>query len=292
METEAIDNQANLVNYDNENENEIDDLGYQSEEYIEDAHKAQCLQILSWKKVGPEARNKLWDEITRYFDVDYDGAESWPPRNTSTTSKRYDFGVAVKYAKAKMRVPSVLFRIQDEEPTSVPCVKGRVTKDEDYQDDEIDQNETNDQEEPCRANQGTDAMTLVLVKEKGCYQEVGSGMTYQEKELLIKSMSSKMSQTEGMVTKLKYRLVAQEGQLQSTPTQLTPLDVSLVEIHLINRSADEEGGTTVLGCDQNDVSIRKEMQKRETVKSVGARERLDQSETILQVKIHNPKKMC
>ncbi|GKE07067.1 hypothetical protein Tco_1399085, partial [Tanacetum coccineum] len=28
------------------------------------------LQILSWKKVGPEARNKLWDEITRYFDVD------------------------------------------------------------------------------------------------------------------------------------------------------------------------------------------------------------------------------
>ncbi|GKA48435.1 hypothetical protein Tco_0741393 [Tanacetum coccineum] len=39
METEAIDNQANLVNYDNENENEIDDLGYQSEEYIEVAHE-------------------------------------------------------------------------------------------------------------------------------------------------------------------------------------------------------------------------------------------------------------
>ncbi|GJT36778.1 hypothetical protein Tco_0936643 [Tanacetum coccineum] len=35
METEAIDNHANLVNYDNE----IDDLGYQSEEYIEDAHE-------------------------------------------------------------------------------------------------------------------------------------------------------------------------------------------------------------------------------------------------------------
>ncbi|GJU90195.1 hypothetical protein Tco_1302618, partial [Tanacetum coccineum] len=153
METESIDNQANLVNYDNENENEIDDLGYQSKEYIEDAHEVDennhsndyakrgitrlckfhreygkpCgvklsvtfdalnrisgkhralfssflgdmryfdvdltvrkldirktqsivfeflgdivrehigLQILSWKKVGPEARNKLWDEIT------------------------------------------------------------------------------------------------------------------------------------------------------------------------------------------------------------------------------------
>ncbi|GJR90113.1 hypothetical protein Tco_0214124 [Tanacetum coccineum] len=39
METEVIDNQANLVNYDNENENEIDDIGYQLEEYIEVAHE-------------------------------------------------------------------------------------------------------------------------------------------------------------------------------------------------------------------------------------------------------------
>ncbi|GJS59199.1 hypothetical protein Tco_0653983 [Tanacetum coccineum] len=31
--------EANLVNYHNENENEIDDLGYQSKEYIEDAHE-------------------------------------------------------------------------------------------------------------------------------------------------------------------------------------------------------------------------------------------------------------
>ncbi|GJX82739.1 hypothetical protein Tco_0332220, partial [Tanacetum coccineum] len=32
--------------------------------------------------------------------------------------------------------------------------------------------------------------------------------------------------------------------------------------HPINSSADEEGGTIVLGYDQNDASIRKEMQKR------------------------------
>ncbi|GJW10143.1 hypothetical protein Tco_1575970 [Tanacetum coccineum] len=145
-----------------------------------------------------------------------------------------------------------------------------------------------------QVDQGTDVMTLVLGKEKGGYARgVGSKVTYkryfdlprskqaaderilllesqldaarrerEEKELLIKSMSSKMSQTEGMVTKLKNQLAAQGGQLQSTPTQLTPLDVSPVEIHPINSSADEEGGTTVLGCDQNDASIRKEMQKR------------------------------
>ncbi|GJZ78049.1 hypothetical protein Tco_0642721 [Tanacetum coccineum] len=39
METKAIDNQANLVNYDNENEYEIEDLGYELEEYTEDTHE-------------------------------------------------------------------------------------------------------------------------------------------------------------------------------------------------------------------------------------------------------------
>ncbi|GKC36392.1 hypothetical protein Tco_1048776 [Tanacetum coccineum] len=77
-----------------------------------------------------------------------------------------------------------------------------------------------------------------------------------------------MSQTEGLVTKLKTQLAAQRGRLQSMPTQLTPPAVSLVDIHPVNSSADEEGGTTVVGCDQNDASIRKEMQKRETVKSI------------------------
>ncbi|GJR87241.1 transposase, Ptta/En/Spm, transposase, Tnp1/En/Spm-like protein [Tanacetum coccineum] len=435
METEAIDNQANLVNYDNENENEIDDLGYQSEEYIEDAHEDDennhsngyakrgitrlCkfrreygkpggvklsvtfdalnrisgkhralfssflgdmvrehigLQILSWKKVGPEARNKLWDEITRYFDVDLTvrklvmnrlgqllrnfrrklrqtyilpnqdtpsklnevpakytailKAEEWVNFVKYTATQAYK----VKSAKAKMARSKCVFPHtmgrggyahvkekmiekkeieQDEEPTrGTLWLKGRVNKDGEYQDDEIRSvgdklKETEDKikEGTLQVDQGTDAMTLVLGKEKGGYARgVGSGVTYkryfdlprskqaaderilllesqldaarrerEEKELLIKSMSSKMSQTEGMVTKLKNQLAAQGGQLQSTPTQLTPLDVSPVEIHPINSSADEEGGTTVVGCDQNDASIRKEMQKRETVKSVGAK---------------------
>ncbi|GJV38646.1 reverse transcriptase domain-containing protein [Tanacetum coccineum] len=130
METQAIDDQDPLVNYDNDNEN--DDLGYQSEEYFDEVqeddennhsngnvvkrgitrlykfrreygkpdgiklsvtfdalnrisgkHRALFssflgdmvrehigLKILSWKKVDSEARDKLWDEITRYFDVD------------------------------------------------------------------------------------------------------------------------------------------------------------------------------------------------------------------------------
>ncbi|GJV01251.1 retrovirus-related pol polyprotein from transposon TNT 1-94 [Tanacetum coccineum] len=515
MENEATDNQANLVNYDNENENKIDDLGYQSE-YIEVAHEDDennhsngyakrgitmlCkfrrgygkpggvklsvtfdalnmisgkhralfssflgdmvrehigLQILSWKKVGPEARNKLWDEITRYFDVDLTvrklvmnrlgqllrnfrrklrqtyilpnqdtpsklnevptkytailKAEDWvnfvnymateeykvksakakmarsklkkkeieqdeePTRGTlwlkgrvnkdgeyqddeirsvgdklggyargvgsGVTYKRYfdlprskqaaderilllesqldaarrereEKELLIKSMSSKMsQTEGMVTKLknqlaaqgghtdpidsrlkkkeieQDEEPTrGTLWLKGRVNKDGEYQDDEIRSvgdklKETEDKikEGTLQVDQGTDAMTLVLGKEKGGYARgVGSGVTYkryfdlprskqaaderilllesqldaarrerEEKELLIKSMSSKMSQTKGMV--------------------------SPVEIHPINSSADEEGGTTVLGCDQNDASIRKEMQKRETVKSVGAK---------------------
>ncbi|GJW10138.1 hypothetical protein Tco_1575965 [Tanacetum coccineum] len=63
METEAIDNQANLVNYDNENENEIDDLGYQSEEYIEVAHEDDVLK-LKWRVPSMFFRIQ-WDEIEK-----------------------------------------------------------------------------------------------------------------------------------------------------------------------------------------------------------------------------------
>ncbi|GJY81942.1 transposase, Ptta/En/Spm, transposase, Tnp1/En/Spm-like protein [Tanacetum coccineum] len=173
----------------------------------------------------------------------------------------------------------------DEEPArGTLWLKGRVNKDGEYPDDEIRSvgdklKETEDKikEGTLKVDHGTDAMTVVLGKEKGGYARgVGSGVTYkryfdlprsrqasderilllqsqldnerrerQEKELLIQNLSNKMSQTEGMV--------------------------SLVDIHPVNSSADEEGGTTVVGCDQNDASIRKEMQKRETVKSVGAK---------------------
>ncbi|GJW80270.1 putative ribonuclease H-like domain-containing protein [Tanacetum coccineum] len=76
--------------------------------------------------------------------------------------------------------------------------------------------ETDDKikEGTLQVDQGTDAITLVLGKQKGGYARgVGSGVTYKSTD---------------------------------------PID----------SSADEEGGTTVVGCDHNDASIRKEMQKR------------------------------
>ncbi|GJW50598.1 hypothetical protein Tco_0091949 [Tanacetum coccineum] len=305
METEAIDNQANLVNYDNENEYVIEDLGYESEEYTEDAyqddennhsngyakrgitrlckfrreygkpdgvklsvtfdalnrisgkHRALFLsflgdmvrehiglQILSWKKVGPEARNKLWDEITRYFDVDLTVRKLVMNRlgqllrnfrrklrqtyilpNQDTPSKLNEVPAKytailkaedwVKSAKAKMARSKCVF----------PHTMGRGG----YAHVKEKMKDTEDKikEGTLQVDQGTDAMTLVLADERILLLESqldAARREREEKELLIKSMSSKMSQTKGMVTKLKNQLATQGGQLQSTPTQLTLLD--------------------------------------------------------------------
>ncbi|GJR02918.1 reverse transcriptase domain-containing protein [Tanacetum coccineum] len=184
----------------------------------------------------------------------------------------------------------------DEEPArGTLWLKGRVNKDGEYPDDEIRSvgdklKETEDKikEGTLKVDHGTDAMTIVLGKEKGGYARgVGSGVTYkryfdlprsrqasderilllqsqldnerrerQEKELLIQNLSNKMSQIEGMVTKLKNQLAVKGGQFQSILTRLTPPNVSPVDINPINSNADEEGGTTVVRF-KNDASIQK-----------------------------------
>ncbi|GKE28321.1 hypothetical protein Tco_1443705 [Tanacetum coccineum] len=79
MESEAINNQPNLVNYDNENEYEIEDLGYESEEYTEDAHEDdENNHSNGYAKRGITRLCKFRREygkpggvkLSRYFDVD------------------------------------------------------------------------------------------------------------------------------------------------------------------------------------------------------------------------------
>ncbi|GKB09993.1 hypothetical protein Tco_0843916 [Tanacetum coccineum] len=444
METQAIDDQDPLVNYDNDNEN--DDLGYQSEEYFDEVqeddennhsngnvvkrgitrlykfrreygkpdgiklsvtfdalnrisgkHRALFssflgdmvrehigLKILSWKKVDSEARDKLWDEITRYFDVDltvrklvmnrlgqllrnfrrklrqtyilpnqntlsklnevptkYSAilkAEEWVNFVKYTTTKEYQ----VKSTVAKMAHSKSIYQHRmgqgryihiknkeiepDEEP---PCgimwFKGRVNKDGQFPNDEIRSvgdklKETEDKikEGTFKVDHGTDAMTVVLGKEREVMQE--------EWEV-----------------ELHTRVGCTKGQLQSMSTQLTPSDfilhVSPVDINPIDSSADEEGGTplSVVGC-ENDASIqksnglatsekemetrwtisnplnssaderanillldvffrmnariRKENSKKETVNLWDSKKTTNLSERIFQVNIPNPKKMC
>ncbi|GKB05523.1 hypothetical protein Tco_0833718 [Tanacetum coccineum] len=117
-----------------------------------------------------------------------------------------------------------------EPPRGILWLKGRVNKDEEFPDDEIRSvgdklKETEDKikEETLKVDHGTDAMTVVLGKEKGGYARgVGSGVTYKRYFNLPRSRQ-----------------------------------VSLVDINLIDSSADEEGGTpVVVGC-ENDASIQK-----------------------------------
>ncbi|GKD10772.1 hypothetical protein Tco_1190457, partial [Tanacetum coccineum] len=230
METQAIDDQDPLVNYDNDNEN--DNLGYQSEEYFDEVqeddeynhsnwnvvkrgitrlykfykeygkpdgiklsvtfdalnrisgkHRALFLsflgdmvrehiglKILSWKKVDSEARDKLWDEITRYFDVDLTVRKLVMNRlgqllrnfrrklrqtyilpNQNTLSKLNE--VPAKYSailQAEEWVNFVKYTATEEykikkkeiKPDEEPArgtlwLKGRVNKDGEYPDDEI-----------------------------------------------------------------------------------------------------------------------------------------------------------
>ncbi|GJR77888.1 transposase, Ptta/En/Spm, transposase, Tnp1/En/Spm-like protein [Tanacetum coccineum] len=293
-----------------------DEQRYHSEEYFDDAHeddennhsngnvdikKTQSnvfeflgdmvrehigLKILTWNKVGSEARDKQWDEIM------VKSAAGKMARSKCLYPHTMGRG---GYAHVKEQMIEKKEIKPDEEPSrGTLWLKGRVNKDGDYPDDEIRSvgdklKETEDKKFKKETLMLITAFDVhnscVLCKEKGGRPREGSDVTSQEvfgyvtskqaaderilllqsqldaarrerqeKELLIQSMSSKMSQTEGLVTKLKTQLAAQGGQLQSMPTQLTPPA-------LLMRTA----GKLLLDVDQNDASIWKEMQKRGTV---------------------------
>ncbi|GJX97585.1 reverse transcriptase domain-containing protein [Tanacetum coccineum] len=297
-ETQAIDDQDHLVNYNNDNEN--DDLGYRSEEYFDEGDeedennhsngnvfKRGITRLYKFRKeygkpdgiklsVTFDALNRISGKHRALFSS-FLGDMVREHIGLKIPSRKKVKSVAAKMARSKSVYQHTMGRDRKKEiepdkepPRGTLWLKGRVNKDGEYPDDEI--RSVGDKldkikEGTLKVDHGTDAMTFVLGKEKGGYARgVGSGVTYkryfdlprsrqasderilllqsqldnerrerQEKELLIQNLSNKMSQTEGMV--------------------------SPVEIHPINSSADEEGGTTVLGCDQNDASIQKEMNK-------------------------------
>nr|GEX66190.1 hypothetical protein [Tanacetum cinerariifolium] len=190
METQAIDDQDPLVNYDNDNEN--DDLGYNQRSILMRISGKHIALFLSF--LGDMVREHIGLKIL-----------SWKK---------------VKSAAAKMVRSKSVYQHTMRRETEDKIKEGTL-----------------------KVDHGTDVMTVVLGKEKGGYARgAGSGVTYkryfdlprnrqpsdernlllqsqldnerrkrQEKELLIQNLSNKMSQTEGMVTKLKDRLAAQGG---------------------------------------------------------------------------------
>ncbi|GJU81934.1 hypothetical protein Tco_1284299 [Tanacetum coccineum] len=225
METQAIDDQDPLVNYDNDNEN--DNLGYQSEEYFDEVQEDD--------ENNHSNGNVVKRGITRLYKFH------------------------MEYGKPDGIKLSVTFdalnRILGKHRALFSSFLGDMVR-------ELIETEDKIKEGTLKVDHGTDAMTVLLGKEKGGYASgVGSGVTYkryfylprsrqasdeknlllqtqldnerrehQEKELIIQNLSNKMSPTKGMV--------------------------SLVDINPINSSDDEEGGTTVVGC-KNEASIQK-----------------------------------
>nr|GEW80653.1 hypothetical protein [Tanacetum cinerariifolium] len=255
-ETQAIDDQDPLVNYDNDNEN--DALGYQSEEYFNERYFDVDLTVrkLVMNRLGQLLRNfrrklrqtyilpnqntlsKLNEVLAKYSAILQ--AEEWVNFVKYKATEEYK----VKSAAAKMAHQKKEIEPDEEPARSTLWLKGRVNKDEEYPDDEIRSvgdklKETEDKikEGTLKVDHGTDAMTVVLGKERGGYARgVGCGVTYKR---YFDLPQSKQASDE--------RILLLQSQLDN---------VSSVDINPINSSADEDAGTKIHGC-ENDASIQK-----------------------------------
>ncbi|GJW82623.1 hypothetical protein Tco_0155768 [Tanacetum coccineum] len=234
-------------------------------------------------------------------------------------------------------------------------VGGRLNKDGEFPDEEIRSlgeklKDADDKikEGTLNLDDGTDAMTVVFGKEKGGYARgVGSGVTYKkyfdlprsrqatderiellqtqldnerrerqekdtlvkklstemkEKDVLVNKLSNEMSETKGMLSQLMNQLTAQGAQLNLSYPLQVPSDVTPVaHINNIDSSAyeaDETQSSVVLR--DKDARIQKKsnglvisengMEAMEPVKTVGTKKMPKSRETVLQ--FPNRKQIC
>ncbi|GJX90509.1 hypothetical protein Tco_0343835 [Tanacetum coccineum] len=236
------------------------------------------LKILSWKKVDKESRDKLWDEITRYFDVDLT-VRNLVMHRLGKLLRNFRMKLREKYILPNLNTPSKL--------NELPAKYSAIVKAEEWV-------------------EFVNYTTTDAYKEKGGYARgVGSGVTYkkyfdlprsrqatderiellqtqldnerrerQEKDTLVKKLSTEMKEKD---------LTAQGVQLNlSSPLQV-PSDVTPVaRINNIDSSAYEADGTqsSVVVRDK-DARIQKKsnglvisengMEAMEPVKTVGTK---------------------
>ncbi|GKC99513.1 nucleotide-binding alpha-beta plait domain-containing protein, partial [Tanacetum coccineum] len=214
------------------------------------------LKILSWKKVDKESRDKLWDEITRYFDVDLTvknlekSAIGKMTRSKNVYHHKMGRGGYV-FVKEKM-IENKEIEADEEPPRGIMWLKGRVNKDGEFTDDEIRSvgdklKEADDKikEGTLNLDDGTDAMTVVFGKEKGGYARgVGSGVTYKRYfhlprsrqatderiELLQTQLDNERrerQQKDVLVKKLSNEMTETKGMLSQLMNQLAAQGVQL-----------------------------------------------------------------
>nr|GFA06839.1 hypothetical protein [Tanacetum cinerariifolium] len=224
-----------LVNYDNDNENDY--LGYQSEEYFDEVQVDD--------ENNHSNGNLVKRGITRLykFHREYGKPDGIKLSVKSAAAKMARSKSVYQYTMRRGGYTLVKEKMIKKEikPNEEPArgtlwLKGRVNKDEEYPDDEIRSvgdkllykvRKKEVMQEEWEVELHTRGILILLEPDKHlmkefCYFKVNLIMRErrerQEKELLIQNLSSKLSQTEGMVTKLKNQLAAQGGQLLSVST--------------------------------------------------------------------------
>ncbi|GJU56882.1 hypothetical protein Tco_1234648 [Tanacetum coccineum] len=186
------------------------------------------LKILSWKKVGKESRDKLWDEITRYFDVDLT-VRNLVMHHLGKLLRNFRMKLREKYILPNLNTPSKLNELPAKYSAIVKAeewvefvnytttdaykeksARGRVNKDGEFTDDEIrsvgDKLKVADdkiKEGTLNLDDGTDAMTVVFGKKKGGYARgVRSGVTHKRYFHLPRSRQATDERIELLQTQL------------------------------------------------------------------------------------------
>ncbi|GJR65915.1 hypothetical protein Tco_0011980 [Tanacetum coccineum] len=138
-------------------------------------HEHIGLKILSWKKVDKESRDKLWDEITRYFDVDLT-VRKLVMHRLGKLLRNFRMKLREKYILPNLNTPSKL--------NELPAKYSAIVKAEEwvefvnYTTTDAYKKEADDKikEGTLNLDDGTDAMTDVFGKKRSYARGVTTPM--------------------------------------------------------------------------------------------------------------------
>ncbi|GJY09692.1 hypothetical protein Tco_0377877 [Tanacetum coccineum] len=178
------------------------------------------LKILSWKKVDKESRDKLWDEITRYFDVDLT-VRNLVMHRLGKLLRNFRMKLREKYILPNLNTPSKLNELPAKY-SAIMKVEEWVEKGKKDADDKIKEGTLN-------LDDGTKPYSCVLVMKKLGYdaRDLGSVEERQEKDTLVKKLSTKMKEKDVLVNKLSNEMSKTKGMLSQLMNQLTAQGVQL-----------------------------------------------------------------
>nr|GEV81250.1 hypothetical protein [Tanacetum cinerariifolium] len=255
-----------LVNSDNEND---DMLRYESEKYSNDedadgtnhAEDADGTNHSNLKLVkrGMTRLYKFRREygkpseikIKRYFDVDLT-VRKLVMHYLGKLLRNFRMKLREKYILPNLNTPTKL----NELPTKYSAI---VKAEEwvefvNYMTTDVYKKQADDKikEGTLNLDDGTDAMTVVFGKEKEDYARgVGSGVTYKKKDVLVKKLSTKMTDKDVLVKKLSNKMTETKGMLSQLMNQLAVQGVIPMGAYEVDKTQ-----SSVVVCDK-DARIQK-----------------------------------